>query len=151
MKIIQDYLGGFNVIRVVSYRQDTKRRIREGVMMTGAEVRVIQFEDGEYCQPSEAESSVELSHSVVSESLQPHEPQHARLTCPLPAPRVYSNPCPLSQCCHPTITSSVIRFSSCLQSFLASGSFPMSQLFTSGGQSIGASAAALVLPVNIQS
>ena len=118
--------------------------------MTGTEVRVIQFEDGDYCQPSEAESSVQLSYSVVSDSLRPHEPQHARLTCPLPAPRAYSNTCPLCQWFHPTISSSVIPFSSCLQSFPASGCFPMNQLFALGSQSIGLSASASVLPMNIQ-
>ena len=94
-------------------------------------------------------SSVQFSHSVVSNSLRPHEPQHARLPCPSPTPRVYPNSCPLSRWCHPTISSSVIPFSSHLQSFPASGSFPMSQFFTSGGQ-IGASAIASVLPMNIQ-
>ena len=81
---------------------------------------------------------------------QPLGPQHARPPCLSPIPRVYSNSCPLSQCCHPTISSSVIPFSSCLQYFPASGAFPTSQLFTSGGQSIGASASASVFPMNIQ-
>ena len=89
-------------------------------------------------------------HSVVSGSLQHHELQHARAPCPSPAPGVYPNPGPLSQWCHPAISSSVIPFSSCLQSFPASGSFPMSQLFASGGQSIGVSASASVLPMNTQ-
>ena len=75
-------------------------------------------------------------HSVVSNSLQPHEPQHTRPPCPSQTPGVHPNPCPLSQWCHPTISSSVVPFSSCLQSFPASGSFQMSQLFASGGQSI---------------
>ena len=95
-------------------------------------------------------SSVQFSRSVVSNSSQPHGPQHTRPPCPSPTPRVYSNSCPLSRWCHPTISSSVIPFSSCLQSFPASGSFQMSQFFTSGGQSIGASASTSVLPVNIQ-
>ena len=95
-------------------------------------------------------SSVQFSHSVTSDSLQPHEPQHARPPCPSPTPRVDWNSCPLSRWCHPTISSSVVPFSSCPQSFPASGSFPMSQLFTSGGQSIGVSASASVLPMNIQ-
>ena len=86
----------------------------------------------------------------MSDSLQPHALQHARLPYPLPTPRAYSNSCPLSQWCHPTISSSVVPFSSCLQSFPASGSFPMSQLFTSGGQSTGVSSSVSVLPVNIQ-
>ena len=95
-------------------------------------------------------SSVRFSCSVVSNSLWPHGLQHARPPCPSPTPRVYSNPCPLSQRCHPTISSSVIPFSSHLQSFPASGSFPMSQCFTSGGQSIGVSASTSVLPMNIR-
>ena len=81
--------------------------------------------------------SVQFSCSVMSDSLQPHGLQHARPACPSPAPGAYSNSCPLSRWCHPTISSSVIPFSSCPQSFPASGSFPMSQLFASGGQSIG--------------
>ena len=88
--------------------------------------------------------------SVVSSSLRRHELQHATPPCPSPTPRVYPNSSPLSQWCHPTISSSVIPFFSCLQSFPASGSFQMSQLFTSGGQTIGVSASASVLPVNIQ-
>ena len=86
----------------------------------------------------------------MSDSLQPNELQCARLPCPSPSPRVCSNSCPLSQWCYLTILSSADLFSSCTQCFPASGSFPMSQLFTSGGQSIGASASASVLPVNIQ-
>ena len=92
----------------------------------------------------------QFSRSVVSNSLWPHEPQHAKFPCPSPAPRVYPNSCPLSQWCHPTISSSVIPFSSRLQSFPASGSFQMSQFFTSGGQTMGLSASASVLPMNIQ-
>ena len=95
-------------------------------------------------------SSVQFSHSVVSDSLWPHGLQHAKPPCLSPSPGVYSNSCPLSQWCHPTISSSVIPFSSCLQSFPASGSFQMSQLFTSGVQSIGVSASASVLPMNTQ-
>ena len=86
----------------------------------------------------------------MSDSLQPHELQHARPPCPSPTPRVYSNSCPLSRWCHPTISSSVIPFSSHLQSFPASGPFQMSQLFASGVQSIGVSDLASVLPMNIQ-
>ena len=88
--------------------------------------------------------------SVMSDSLQPHELQHARPPCPSPTPGVYSNLCPLSQWCHPTISSSVLPFSSCLQSFPASQSFPRSQFFASGGKRIGVSASASVLPMNIQ-
>ena len=80
--------------------------------------------------------SVQFSHSVMSNSLRPHEPQHARPPCPSPTPGVHLNPCPSSQWCHPTISSSVVPFSSCPQSFPASGSFQMSQLFASGGQSM---------------
>ena len=87
---------------------------------------------------------------VISDSLWPHGLQHARPPCPSPTPGVYSNSHPLSQWCHPVISSSVIPFSSCLQSFPASGSFPVSQLFTSCGQSIGVSSSASVLPMNIQ-
>ena len=87
---------------------------------------------------------------VVSDSLQPHGLQHARVPCPSPTPGAYSNSCSSSRWCHPTISSSVVLFSSCPQSFLASGSFQMSQLFTSGGHSIGASASTSVLPMNIQ-
>ena len=92
-----------------------------------------------------------FSCSVVSNSLQPHELQHASLPCPSTSPRACSNSCPLSQWCHPTISSSVALFSSCTQFFLALGSFPMSQLFASGDLSIGASTSASVLPTNIQS
>ena len=91
-----------------------------------------------------------FSHSVLSEFLWPHGLQHARLPCPSPSPGVYSNSCPLSGWCHPAISSSVVPFSSCLQSFPASGSFIMNQLFASGGQSTGASASASILPINIQ-
>ena len=95
-------------------------------------------------------SSVQFSHSVVSDTLRPRGLQHTRPAYPSPTPGVYSSSYPLSQWCHPTISSSVVPFSSCLQSFLASGSFPMNQFFASGGQSIGVSASASVLPMNIQ-
>ena len=95
-------------------------------------------------------SSVQFSHSVVSNSLWLHGLQRARLPCPPPTPRACSNSCPLSQWCHPTVSSSVGPFSSCLQSFPVSGSFPMSQFFASNGQSVGVSASASVLPMNIQ-
>ena len=94
--------------------------------------------------------SVQFSRSVVSDSLQPHELQYARPPCPSPIPGVHPNPCPLSWWRHPTISSYVIPFSSCPQSFLASESFQMSQPFTSGGQSIGVSASTSVLPMKIQ-
>ena len=94
--------------------------------------------------------SVQCSCSVVSNSLQPHGLQHTRFCCPSPTPGAYSNSCPLSQLYHPTISSTVVPFSSHLQSFPASGSFPMSQFFASGGQSTGVSTSTSVLPMNIQ-
>ena len=94
--------------------------------------------------------SDQFSRSVMSNSLWPHEPQHARPPCPSPTPGVHPNPCPLSQWCHPTISSSVVQFSSCPQSFPASGSFQMSQLLAWGGQSTGVSASTSVLPMNTQ-
>ena len=95
-------------------------------------------------------NSVQFSRSVMSNSLRPHGLQHTRLPCTSPTSGVYSNSCPLSQWCHTTIWSSVVPFSSCLQSFPTSGSFQTSQFFTSGGQSIGVSASASVFPMNIQ-
>ena len=92
----------------------------------------------------------QFSHSVMSDSLRPHGLQHARPPCPSPTPRVYSNSCPTSWRCHPNISSSVVPFSSCPQSLSASGSFPMSQLFSWGGQNTGVSALASILPMNIQ-
>ena len=94
--------------------------------------------------------SVQFSRSVVSDSLWPHELQHARLPCPSPTPRVHSNSCPWSRWCHPAISHSVVPFSSCLQSLPASESFPMSQLFAWGSQSTGVSALASFLPKNTQ-
>ena len=99
---------------------------------------------------NEMQDSVQFSYSVMSDSLRPHKLQHARLLCPSPTPGVHSNSCPSSQWCHLAISSSVVSFSSCPQSLPASGSFPMSQLFASGGQSIGVSALASVLPKNTQ-
>ena len=96
------------------------------------------------------DSSVQSSHSVLSDSLRPHELQHARPPRPSPTPGVHPNPCPLSRWCHSTISSSVVPFSSCPQSFPASGAFLMSQLFASGGQSIGVSASTSVLLMNTQ-
>ena len=95
-------------------------------------------------------SWIQFSRSVVSDSLWPHWLQHTKLPCPSPTPGVHSNPCPLSRWCHPTISSSVVPFFSCLQSFPASESFPISQYFTSSGQSTWVSALASVLPMNIQ-
>ena len=95
-------------------------------------------------------SSVQFSHSVVSDSLRPHELQYARPPCPSPTPRVHSNSRPLSQWCHPGISSSIVPFSSCPQSLPPSESFPMSRLFTWGGQSTGVSALASFLPKKTQ-
>ena len=94
--------------------------------------------------------SVQFSYSVVSDTLQPHGLQHAKFPCPSPTPRACSNSIPSSHWCHPTISSSVGNFSCGLQSFPTSASFPMSQFFISGGQSIGVSPSASVLPMNIQ-
>ena len=95
-------------------------------------------------------SSVQFSRSIMSDSLHPHESQHARPPCPSPTPGVHPNSCASSWWCHPAISSSAIPFSSHLQSFPASGSFQMSQFFASGGQSIGVSASESVLPMNIK-
>ena len=95
-------------------------------------------------------SSIQFICSVMFNSLRPHELQHARPPCPSPTPGVYSSSCPSSRWCHPAISFSVSPFSSCPQSLPASGSFPMSQLFASGGQSTGVSASASVLPMNTQ-
>ena len=97
--------------------------------------------------PQEKGFSVQFSYSVISDSLRSQGLQHARLPCPSLTPEACSNSCPLSQWCHPTISYSVVPFSSCLQSFPALGSFPVSQFFTSGGQNIGVSAWASVLPI----
>ena len=102
------------------------------------------------CSSNLIRLSIQFSCSVVSDSLWPHESQHARPPCPLPTPEVYPNSCPSNGWCHPAISSSVIPFSCCPQSLPASGSFPMSQLFAWGGQSIGVSASASALPMNIQ-
>ena len=121
-------------------------------IITKAESQVWTSEPGSQMGTFKKRLSLLLlfSHSVVSNSLRPHGLQHARLPCPSPFPRVCSSSCPLSWWCHPMISSSAIPFSSYLQSFPASGSFPMSQLFASGGQTIGTSALASVLPVNFQ-
>ena len=100
--------------------------------------------------PRNANCSVQFSHSVVSDSLQTHRLQHTRLPCTSPIPEAYSNSCPLSRWCHPTISFSVTPSSSCPPSFLVPGSFPMRWLVPSGGQSTGASASASVLPMNVQ-
>ena len=109
----------------------------------------VAFTKRSYADSQRSFSSIQFSHSVVSDSLWPHESQHTRPPCPSPTPGVYPNSSPLSWWCHPTISSSVVPFS-CLQSFPASGYFQMSQLFTSGGQSIGVSASTSVLLINTQ-
>ena len=110
-----------------------------------------QIFQGNCCCPSLSNTrSVQLSHSVMSNSLRPHGRQHARLLCPSPVPGACSNSRPSSQWCHPTILSSIVSLSSHLQSFPASGSFQMSQFFSSSDQSTGVSASASVLPMNIQ-
>ena len=110
-------------------------------------VKPVSLSSQSTCSPP---SAPQFSRSVMSNSLQPHGLQEARPPCLSPTPGVHSNSCPSRQCCHPTISSSVIPFSSCLQSFPASGSFPMSRFFALGGQSIGASVLASVLPMDIQ-
>ena len=105
---------------------------------------------GHLMKPGIQFSSIQFSCSVVSNSLRPHEPQHARPPCPPPTPGVHTNTYPLGRWCHQTISSSVVPFSSCPQSFPASGSFPMSLLFASGGQSSGVSASTSVLPMDTQ-
>ena len=119
--------------------------------LSHADVWMLQQDFQDYTEfTSSLFSSVQFSRSVVSNSLWPHELQHARPPCPTATPRVYSNSCPSSRWCHPTISSSVATFSSLLHSFPASKSFQMSQLFPSGGQSIGVSVSTSVLTVNIQ-
>ena len=125
-----------------SFVLDGKRRAEYAI--------VSNFETIEPKPLPPGQSVSQFSCSVVYDSLQPHESQHARPPCPSPTPGVYSNSCPLSQRCHPAISSSVIPFSSCPQFLSVSGSFPVSQLFASGGQRIGVSASASVLPMNTQ-
>ena len=114
---------------------------------TGVSVAFIQCS---YADSQRSFSSIQFSHSVVSDSLWPHRLRNIKLPCPSPTPGDYSNSCPLSRWCHPTISSSVVPFSSCLHSFPTSGSFQMSQLFASGDQSNGVSASTSVLPMNTQ-
>ena len=115
-----------------------------------SQVWKIKLQKYSVCACTQLPLHLQFSHSVVSNSLQPHGLQHARPPCPSPTPGVYSNSCPSCWWCHPAVSSSVIPFSSCLQSFPASGSFQMSQFFAAGGQSIGVSASSSVLPMNIQ-
>ena len=140
MEIIIIYHGDRTLSNQQDSRSDMNRQCKEG-MNTGSQLtykKILNL------------ISVQFSCSVASNSLQPHGLQHARLPCPSPTPRSYSNSCPLSRWCHATISSSVIPFSSHLQSFPASVSFQMSQLFTLGGQSTGVSASPPVPPMNIQ-
>ena len=111
---------------------------------------VSSFGKGLFTSFSYQKGSVQFSHSVVSDSLQTHESQQTRASCPSPTLGVHPNPCPTSWWCHTTISSSVVPFSFCPQSLPASGTFQMSQLFASGGQSIGISASTSVLPMNTQ-
>ena len=108
------------------------------------------IQNGYNVNSSQIDLSVQFSRSVMSDSLRPHESQHAKPPCPSPTSGVYPNSCPSSWWCHPAISSSVVPFSSCPQSLPASGSFPMNQFFAWGGQSIGISASALVLLMNTQ-
>ena len=125
-----------DILFLFCYHYPTGKETELGAWLTQS--HIVQF------------SSVHFSHSVVSESLRPHEPQHTRPPCPSPTPRVHPNPCPLSRWCHPTTSSFVLPFSSCLQSFPASGSFQMRQFSASSGQSIGVSVSISVLPINTQ-
>ena len=127
-----------------------QREIDKSTITIGYLKTVLSVIDRSSSQRNQFSSVQSLSHSVISNSLWPHGLQHARPPCPSPTPGACSNSCPSSWWSHPAISSSVLPFSSCRQSFPASGSFPMSQFFTSGDQRIGVSALASVLPVNIQ-
>ena len=129
------------------HQVETSLQFQNGGGLPGVGTRLLL----EISHPGGKWKDTQLSSVAQScPTLRPHEPQHARPPCPSPTPGVHSSPCPSSWGCHPTISSSVVLFSSCLQSFPASGSFQMSQLFASGGQSIGVSASTSVLPRNIQ-
>ena len=126
-----------------------KKKPEKTLKVWGRKGRVEGYRESCYLKLCFAQLSVsQFSHSVVSDSLRPYDSQHARPPCPSPTPGVYSDSCPSSRWCHPAISSSVIPFSSCPQSLPASGSFPLSQLFTWAGQSIGVSASASVFPNN---
>ena len=118
--------------------------------VTGSPWRLSDMRHTKHLSIMSSAFSVQFSHSVVSDSLRPHGLQNTRLPCPSPTPGVYSNSCPSSWWCHPTISSSLVPFSSCPQSFPTSGSFPVSQFFTLDGQSIGVSTSTSVLSMNIQ-
>ena len=127
-----------------------ERRRRKGMKQKDSAREIWEQVMWVVCYSHENWFSVQFSHSVVSDCLWPHDPQHVRLPYPSPTPGVHPNPCPSSRWCHPTISSSVVPFSSCPQSFPASGSFQMGQLFASDGQSIAVSASTSVLPMNTQ-
>ena len=129
--------------------RSTEKLLLSGLTTASGHIRYLDFSTWEFSSV-EFSRSVQFNCSVVSKLLWPPEPQHARPPCPSPTPRVYSNSCPSSRWCHPTISSSAVPFSSCLQTFTASRSFQMSQFFTSDGQSTGASTSAPVLSMNIQ-
>ena len=139
-------LGFIPVSQGLGYCQTTVRMAHKKSGKTGK----MSQPSGQAGIKSHQFSSVQFSRSVMTDSLWPHEPQHIRSPSPSPTPGVHPNPYSLSWWCHPTISSSVIPFSSCPQSFPASGSFQISQFFTSGGQSIGVSASTSVFPVNTQ-
>ena len=127
---------------------DMRNHIWEIILLISDQIW--KLKENENCVIVYESSSVQFSRSVVSDSLRPHESQNARPPCPSPTPRVHSNSRPSSRCCHPAISSSVVPFSSCPHSLPASESFPMSQLFAWGGQSIGVSALASFLPKKSQ-
>ena len=139
-------LGTFTQHNLEKSSHSNQKRKRNKVIHIGKEVKLSLFADDmiPYISP------VQFSHSVMSDTLWPHESQHARAPCPLPIPRVYSNSCPSSWWCHPVISFSVVPFSSCPQSLPASESFPMSQHFEWHYQSIGVSASTSVFPMNTQ-
>ena len=126
------------------------REWTQGDLFNHSEITILVLSQRLKLTKAVSQSVSQFSLPVVSDSLRPHESQHARPPCPSQTPGVYSNPCPSSQWCHPAISSSVVPFSSCLQSLPASGSFPVSQLFTWGGQSTGVSALASFLPKKSQ-
>ena len=135
-------------MQALEYFRDIERRVKQSILSFFLLWGICKL--NVFITHSEGPQFSQFSCSVVSDSLRPHGPQHARPPCPTPTTGVHPNPCPLSQWCHPTISSSVIPFSSSPQSFPASGSFQMSQLFASGGQSIRVSASTSVFPMNTQ-
>ena len=146
-----EWIGKLWYIYTMEYYSAIKKNAFESVLMKLMKLEpIIQSEVSQKEKHQYSISLGQFSCSVVCNSLRPHESQHTRPPCPSPTPGVHSNSCPLSRWCHPAISSSVVPFSSCSQSLPASGSFPMSQLFASGGQSIGVSASASVFPMNTQ-